>query len=180
MNDRLEDFVKSNRESFDMFEPDPSLWLRINPEKTGYKQRRRITWVRYAAAIAVIFAGVSAGTYYLKFGGHQDKYLMSSLSEEIKETEAYYSSLVYQKQKELEKYLADDRETMESLDKDMNELDSIYAELKNDLNDDVSNPEVIEAMIQNYRIKLEILEDLLSQLKEMENQDHENEESYSL
>ncbi len=41
-------------------------------------------------------------------------------------------------------------------------------------------PEVIEAMILNYRVKLEILEDLLNQLKEKENQDYEKDESYSL
>jgi predicted CopG family antitoxin len=63
---------------------------------------------------------------------------------------------------------------------DMEELDEVYLELKKDLKDNVSNPEVIEAMVLNYRVKLEILEDLLNQLNEKENQDYENEESYSL
>ena len=35
-------------------------------------------------------------------------------------------------------------------------------------------------MVLNYRVKLEILEDLLNQLNEKENQDYENDESYSL
>jgi predicted CopG family antitoxin len=63
---------------------------------------------------------------------------------------------------------------------DMEELDEVYAELKEDLKDNASNPEVIEAMILNYRVKLEILEDLLNQLKEKENQDGKKDESYSL
>ena len=63
---------------------------------------------------------------------------------------------------------------------DMEELDEVYLELKEDLKDNVSNPEVIEAMVLNYRVKLEILEDLLNQLNEKENQDYENDESYSL
>ena len=63
---------------------------------------------------------------------------------------------------------------------DMEELDEVYNELKEDLKDNASNPEVIEAMILNYRVKLEILEDLLNQLKEKENQDYENDGSYSL
>jgi predicted CopG family antitoxin len=66
------------------------------------------------------------------------------------------------------------------LEDDMEELDEVYLELKEDLKDNVSNPEVIEAMILNYRVKLEILEDLLNQLNEKENQDYENDESYSL
>ena len=31
MSDRLEDFVRQNREQFDLREPDPSIWLKINP-----------------------------------------------------------------------------------------------------------------------------------------------------
>ena len=61
----------------------------------------------------------------------------------------------------------------------MEELDEVYDELKEDLKDNASNPEVIEAMILNYKVKLEILEDLLEQLKAKENQDEED-ESYSL
>ena len=38
-------------------------------------------------------------------------------------------------------------------------------ELKDDLNDNADNDEVIQAMIQNYRIKLEILEEMLNQIK---------------
>jgi hypothetical protein len=63
---------------------------------------------------------------------------------------------------------------------DLEELDEVYLELKEDLKDNVANPEVIEAMILNYRVKLEILEDLLNQLKEKENQDDESDESVSL
>ena len=61
----------------------------------------------------------------------------------------------------------------------MEELDQVYEELKEDLNDNASNPEVIEAMILNYRVKLEILEELLDQLKAKENHDEED-ESYAL
>lgn len=180
MSDRLEDFIRTNREVFDVHEPDPSLWLRINPEnKTGGKERR-FTWLRYAAVIAVIFAGFSAGIYFLTSGESNEGIYQSSIYQEIIETEQYYNQLVYDKYEEVKTYLADDQESHDLLLSDMEELDEIYAELKSDLNDDVSNPEVIEAMIQNYRIKLEILEDLLIQLKEKENQDYENNESYSL
>ena len=175
MNDRLEEFIKANRESFDLHEPDPSLWLRISPENQKLdKQKRRMIWLRYAAAIAIIFAGFSAGTYYLRHGSAGDKSLQSELAREIYETENYYNQLVTEKYKELKAYLVNDQETHEMLLSDMEELDQIYNDLKKDLNDDVSNPEVIEAMIQNYRIKLDILEDLLSQLKKMEDKVYEN------
>jgi hypothetical protein len=180
MSDRLEEFVRSNKESFDRHEPDPSLWLKINPGKPQTDKRSHLNWLRYAASIALIFAGFSAGIYFLGFGSGSENTIQSQLSQEIEETEVYYRTLLNERYSELKTYLADDQETHEMLLSDMEELDEIYEELKVDLNDDVSNPEVIEAMIQNYRIKLEILEDLLLQLKEKENQDYEDEESYSL
>ena len=57
-------------------------------------------------------------------------------------------------------------------------LDSAYVELKNDLKDNVDNEEVINAMIQNYRIKLQILEQILDNIQS--NEDKENEEGISI
>ena len=99
---------------------------------------------------------------------------------EIQETEQYYSQMVAQRYSELRPYLASDPVVDEMLTADMEELDEVYDDLKEDLKDNVSNPEVIEAMILNYRVKLEILEDLLNQLKEKENQNDEDNDSYSL
>ena len=48
---------------------------------------------------------------------------------------------------------------------ELTELDYVFRELKEDLNDNADNEEVVVAMIQNYRLKLEILEDILMQLE---------------
>jgi UDP-3-O-[3-hydroxymyristoyl] glucosamine N-acyltransferase len=50
-----------------------------------------------------------------------------------------------------------------------------FRELKNDLHDNANNEEVIVAMIQNYRIKLEILKDILQQLKSTEEKKNNDE-----
>jgi hypothetical protein len=42
-----------------------------------------------------------------------------------------------------------------------------------DLMDNIANEQIIEAMIQNYRIKLDILEGILSELKNENNQYNE-------
>ena len=186
MSDRLEDFVKQHREQFDLHEPDPSVWLKINPanKPEAAKSRRSgggMRWLRIAAAVAMIFAGSAAGIYFLSGGGSgPDDLYSSELYMEVLETEQYYNRMVSQRYDELRPYLADDPAVKEMLTIDMDELDEVYSALKEDLKDNVSNPEVIEAMILNYRVKLEILEDLLNQLKEKENQDYESDESYSL
>jgi len=181
MSDRLEEFVKQHHEQFDRREPDPSVWLKINPGNTSIERGRRpMRWLRIAAAVAVIFAGSSAGIYFLTGEkAEQDQY-GSELYNEMTETEQYYSQMVADRYDELKPLLADNPEAGKELDADMEELDEVYGELKEDLKDNASNPEVIEAMILNYRVKLEILEDLLNQLKQKENQDDENDVSYSL
>ena len=180
MSDRLEEFVRQNREQFDLREPDPSIWLKINPANTRVKERRPMRWLRVAAAVAMIFAGSTAGIYFLTGGKAEMDQYSSELYMEIQETEQYYSQMVKMRYDELKPYLASDPVAEEMLSIDMTELDEVYGELKEDLKDNASNPEVIEAMILNYRVKLEILEDLLNQLKEKENQDYEKDESYSL
>ena len=181
MSDRLEEFVRQNREQFDLREPDPSIWLKIQTDEAPVvKERFSMRWLRVAAAVAMIFAGSTAGIYFLAGEKASSDEALSELYLEIQETEVYYSQMVNQRYMELKPYLANDPAAEAMLSMDLEELDEVYNELKEDLKDNASNPEVIEAMILNYRVKLEILEDLLNQLKEKENQDYETEESYSL
>ena len=55
---------------------------------------------------------------------------------------------------------------MAAVYQDLSELDSIYGALQQDLRDNIANDEIVEAMIQNYILKIEILEDLLDYLDE--------------
>ena len=181
MSDRLEDFVKQQREQFDLREPDPSIWLKINPANVPVaRARKSMRWLRVAAAVAMIVAGSTAGIYFLTGQKADTDQFASELYQEIRETEQYYSQMVSQRYDELKPFLMENPGAEEMLNADMEELDEVYLELKEDLKDNVANPEVIEAMILNYRVKLEVLEDLLNQLKEKENQDYESDESYSL
>ena len=181
MSDRLEKFVKQHHGEFDRYEPDPSIWLKINPANSVVKkQRRPMSWLRIAAAVAMIFAGSTAGIYFLTGEKSESDLFSSELYREMTDTEQYYNQMVADRYEELKPFLAANPAANEMLTSDMEELDQVYEELKEDLKDNASNPEVVEAMILNYRVKLEILEDLLNQLKEKENQNDEKDESYSL
>jgi predicted CopG family antitoxin len=181
MSDRLEEFVKQHREQFDLREPDPSIWLKINTgSKAGVQKRQPMRWLKIAAAVAMIFAGSTAGIYFLTGDKADADRHSSELYQEVMETEQYYSQLVSDRYNELKPFLASNPVAKVMLSTDLEELDEVYKELKEDLKDNASNPEVIEAMILNYRVKVEILEELLIQLKEKENQDYEKDESYSL
>jgi hypothetical protein len=57
----------------------------------------------------------------------------------------------------------------EGIEQDLAGLDSALVQLKRDLKDNISNAEVIEAMIQNYRLKLAILEEVLGYIEPAKN-----------
>jgi len=71
-------------------------------------------------------------------------------------------------------YLTENPEIEKELVTDIPHLDSICVEIKNDLKDNVSNQEVVEALIQNYRIKIRLLEDMLTILQENETNPDKN------
>ena len=48
----------------------------------------------------------------------------------------------------------------------LNELDSLSAQIIRDLDDNIASSEVIEALIGNYRLRIELLEDMLGLMKE--------------
>ena len=90
----------------------------------------------------------------------------SPIVRELIEAEAYYSAQINQKKDEVFRLTASNPEVRHEIDMELVDLDQVYSELKEDLKDNAANEEVIEAMIQNYRLKLEILEEMLMVLKQ--------------
>jgi len=172
MKDRLEKFISDNRDQFDLFEPDEKLWTGI---ESGIHQKKpfRIGWKTVlwrAAAVLIIFAASFMLQEYL----HQHRDVFSERSETkilreipgLHEAEVYYTSLLNEKIRQIEPLISEYPELGETIQQDLSELDSIYYELQLDLRDNIANDEVVEAMIQNYILKIQILEDLLEYMGE--------------
>lgn len=182
--DPLEKFILSHREGFDDLEPDSAVWEKIRKRKAPVI---RINWKDVAwkaAAVAIIFTA----SYYFhdymssrKAESRQAAVMDTEdpMVKELIDAEVYYTSQINTKKDELYRLASDQPLIHKEVEEDFKELDRIYAELRRDLKDNADNQEVIEAMIQNYRIKLEILEELLYQIQQakgMKNkkQDEEN------
>jgi len=183
--DKLEKFMADNREEFDEFMPDPALFegVRIRKPKISLISRNSIIWK--AAAVAAIFVA----SYF--FHDWVDKPVMDQqlavqgeeTSEIVKmliEAEVYYAAQIDFKKEEFYQLAADNQNIRSEIDYEMVELDSIYTDLRRDLKDDAANVEVIEAMIQNYRIKLDILENVLQQLRKAKSKDDKKDKSHEV
>ncbi len=185
MKDKLEKYIIENREAFDIHEPGEEVWKRI---EKNIRSKKTVNWrmiIGRAAAVILIFAA-SYMVHDLLDGRNREiargrtKKGKEMVIPELKEAEAYYSNLITEKLHEIKPMFNEDPMLEKEIRYDLNQLDSIYEELKNDLRDNIDNQEVIEAMIQNYRMRLSILEDVLSHMQQEEDDNKSNYNSYDM
>lgn len=164
---KLEDFMHEHRDEFDSKLPSLELWDKIESKLEEEKKHvRKINLWRISGAVAAVLVLALIGTFMLNKTTTHDKYANVSDPElkELLETEAYYAKKVSYQMKEINKCYQIYPELKSDIENDLNELDDMYQELENDLKDDFYNREVIEAMIQNNRLKLEMVDRVLDQI----------------
>ena len=83
---------------------------------------------------------------------------------ELIEAESYYANQVDSKLKEIQKCYYTFPELKQEIEGDLTELEQMYNVLKSDLRENVSNKMVIEAMIENNRYRLKLVDDVLEQI----------------
>ena len=175
--DKLEDYIRENRDSLDIREPSPEVWNRIGKDlKSDRKPLRK--WLSFAAMVIAII-GISLFFYQLGRSSVNRNIALSTngdlpARQQLKEAEAYYTNQVNALYREAEPMLATNPELKKELNNDLLQIDSIYADLKKDLKDNIANQEVVEALIRNYTIKIKILEDMLAILRESETNAEKN------
>lgn len=166
--DRLESFVNENRHEFDRMEPSDKMWEAISSQlnKQPEQQIRKLNWMKVAVIIAAV-ALVPAVLYQVNWSGQKQTAKAALVDPEVRElmeAEAFYAQEVSGKLKEIQKCYQVYPELKSEIEGDLNELESMYLSLKNDLKENVSNKEVIEAMIENNRYRMKLVEDVLEQI----------------
>lgn len=164
--DRLENFIKVNREEFDQLEPSTKVWENISGTKSKPKMVRLNTYLIRVAAVVAIAAITSAILLQTNILGHGDFASNTTDPElqELIEAETFYAQQVSSRLQEIKKCYYTFPELKEEVEKDLNELNDMYNVLKTDLRENISNKTVIEAMIENNRYRLKLVDDVLEQI----------------
>jgi len=173
--DELEKHIRNNRDAMDIHDPDPSVWNRMEPQLPR-KHRTSIPHMWKAAAVVIVAA--ASLTIILKMTGTPGTRENSAINI-VRETEQYYNSLLTSLYSEAEPLLTANPVIRTELEAGMSELDTISMSIREDLKDNVATGEVIEALIRNYRLRIELLEDMLSLMNE-KNPDSEKNGEYEL
>lgn len=186
MQDGLEKFVHQNRTAFDKAVPSPNIWANLEKQleqseqiaptlnknmplsilKPSKTNKRKQLW-RYASVAAVglllLSIGGAVGSYWASNGAisTQNEIALGDISEEYAEVEAFYTRQISNSMKELKKYNYD-----KTLLDDLEELDAAFHDLKREMGHStvLTDQEIIQAMVENYQMKIEILERVLERL----------------
>ena len=177
--DKFEKYIRDNKANFDEFEPNKSkIWSRIEPNLNSKNTKVIPLWKsrkwRVAAGIAIII-----GMFSLFGIVTNSSVLMSSnnaaVNDELIDVDAYYKNLVsaqVQLVKNSSKLSTEEKEDFLSF---MEDLDREYEVLKNELNKNINNEAVLEAIVKNYKKRIEIIEKLLQQLNDSKEIKNNNE-----
>jgi hypothetical protein len=174
LEDSLEQFVRDNTEGFNSLEPPTMAWEVIEKEllptkKLPASKFLSIAWK--AAAAVLIFASAWLLNDYMDQKKATADFTSASSAEaspalsELSEAEAYYTTQISSKQTELLAYTRQHPEIIEDLKKEFNEMDKNNESLKKDLAESNADEKVIEAIVLSYRVKLEILDQMLSEMR---------------
>ncbi len=180
--DKLEEYIRNNRDEFDEIEPSTHLWSGIVPRKPVDQEEvqvhktkiigiSQLKWITRVAAAIIIFTG---SYYFHEYRSNQKQFAQKAIANEnnselyntLMEAEYYYTAQIGLEKEKLYSLTVGNTMVREEIQDELKELDKEFRELKEDLKDNADNEDIIAAMIQNYRLKLSILQDMMLQLQQ--------------
>jgi hypothetical protein len=165
--DRLERFVRDNRDGFDVFLPQDSLWDRIEnripsaPAEPQKVKRLNNPYFDWRIAAGVILA---LGVGYLF-------YLNNEYGREFNQ----YNVMIDQKRNEILKLASNNPKLYKDFSADLKSLENSYQNLKSDLGNAPNQEALIHAMIENLQYQVDLLNQQLTILQRIKKaaQSHE-------
>ena len=168
--DALEKYIQENKNDFNDLVPSEDLFQDI---ETREQKTLHISWQmvisRVAAAIIIFALGFFVNDYFSNISEVNKAYVKVDTTDstylEFYEMKNYYTSQIAEVKNEILTICKSDVEIKIEINMELEELNSLFIDLENDLKDKTNNTEVIEAMIMNYRVKLKMLEDMKAQIQ---------------
>jgi phosphoribosyl-dephospho-CoA transferase len=95
---------------------------------------------------------------------------LGDVSPQYKEVENYYIHQVNLMESEIKTIDLNNPEQQEMLKKEMKNMDSVYVQLQKDLKANPDDERIINAMIEHYQTKVEVMNYIINQLKAIRNE----------
>ena len=182
----IEDIIRENKDFFDAEPSDGHLerfstMLELRFRKEAPK--RSIVPYLLRAAVVTLLVTLSSLWIWDNFLSPGSKRMtLGDVSPEYREVENYYVHQVNMMEGELTNIELSSPEQKEMLVKEMKSMDSVYVSLQKELKANPNDQRIINAMIEHYQTKVDVMNYIISQLKSIriENENMKENEKVSL
>jgi hypothetical protein len=191
MSNKLEQFIRDNREEFDSEEPRPQLWKKLQAEMEPRKKNdnvRHLSFLRWTA-VAAIFVMLLGMFYFMNRQNKQDTIvenkigippgdakLLDQVNPAYAKEVYHFTQLIELKQNELKQIEKEHPELYTQFVKDIKRLDSSYQALRAELPANPDPEALLQAMLQNLRLQADLLNEqitIIKQIKKSKKDSHE-------
>ena len=174
----LEDIIRSNRDFFEEAEPSAGHLERFNRKlemrfQVKTIKRSIVPYLLKAAVVTLLITLSSLWTWdhFIRTGS--SRMTLGQVSPQYKEVENYYVHQVNMMEGEISNVdLKNSPEQKAMILKEMKSMDSTYVSLQKELKANPNDERIINAMIEHYQTKLEVMTYIVNQLKTIRNDNH--------
>jgi hypothetical protein len=156
--DKLEAYIRENRQSIEQKNPPDSVWSKI---ESSLRPVSKKSLMIYWQAAAVIFFALSIGLLVKNYQTSNELNSYSLNNAEFENTEQYYFKVIQDKESLLISSLANHPDLVADFKTDLQELSRNYKKLKTDFDSNKSE-EVLSALIINLQLQQELLNNQLN------------------
>ncbi len=171
--DNLKKYIKQHRDEFDSEEPRKKVWDKIE-NSISKKEVSTISIGGWLWRAAAVFLLLTTSVLLIDRAQQPEAIIVAdegdgSFMEEFDNAERFYLNQIDEMQSKLSDYAQDELISQQFM-VDLNNLDSLYNTLKSDFRDSGSNERIADALIQNLRIRMEIINQQLMILERIKQQ----------
>jgi hypothetical protein len=184
----IEEIISRNKDFFEGAEPSEGHFERFSGklENRFHVKKRTISIVPYLLRAAVVILLVTLSSlwtwdHFIRPGSQ--RMALGDVSPEFKEVESYYVHQVNMMEGEIVNIdVENNPEQKEVFLQEIKSMDSTYIQLQKELKANPTDERIINAMIEHYQTKVDVMNYILSQLKSIrsENQTLKEDEKVTL
>ena len=172
----IEDIIRNNKDFFEDAEPSTGHFERFNRKlemkfQVKGSTRSIVPYLLKAAVVTLLVTLSSLWTWDHFIRTDRNRMTLGQVSPQYKEVENYYVHQVNLMESELVNIdLKSNPEQKEMLLTELKSMDSVYVQLQKELKANPNDERIINAMIEHYQTKVEIMSYIVDQLKEIRNE----------
>lgn len=171
----IEDIIRGNKDHFEGAEPSDghferfSMKLEIRNQKNAPK-RSIVPYLLRAAVVTLLVTLSSLWTWDHFIRPGSSRMTLGQVSPQYKEVESYYIHQVNMMEGEIVNLdFNNNQEQKSMLVHEMKSMDSVYVSLQKELKANPNDERIINAMIEHYQTKIEVMTYIVNQLRTIRN-----------